>query len=148
LPGLSEFEAEAGVVGDNIRHPGRLLDRKAWKAGHRMKNGLYSVNMRGLDGVDWPPGGVVILRDGVLMGGGPYTYFTGSYSFKDGIFKGEFVLNQHTPAPAGHLFFGAKDVGMGVSGSYGDDQAELTGTALVGKRSTGVRVTLRKLAAA
>jgi hypothetical protein len=111
-----------------------------------MKNGLYSVGVTGLDGVDWPPGGVVVLRDGVLMGGGPYMYFTGLYSLNDGAFKGELVLNQHTPAPSGHLFFGAQDVGMGADGMYGEDQAQLTGTALVGKRSIVVRLTLRKVA--
>ena len=69
-----------------------------------MKNGHYSVGVTGLDGVDWPPGGVVVLRDGVFVGGGPYMYFTGLYSLNDGAFKGDLVLNQHTPAPSGHLF--------------------------------------------
>jgi hypothetical protein len=46
----------------------------------------------------------------------------------------------------GDVFFDAKDVGVGVSGSYEGDQAELTGTALVGKRSLTVHVTLQKLA--
>ena len=111
-----------------------------------MKDGLYSVGVKGLDGVGWPPGGVVVLRNGIMLGGGPYTYYTGWYSSKEGIFKGELILNQHTPAPSGHLFFGAKDVGMGVTGTFEGDQAELTGTALVGKRSVAVRLTLRKLA--
>jgi hypothetical protein len=31
--------------------------------------------------------------------------------------------------PSSHVFFNAKDVGMGVSGTYEGDQAELTGTA-------------------
>jgi hypothetical protein len=53
----------------------------------------------------------------------------------DGFFKGECVLNLHTPPPAGHLFSGAENVGMGVSGTYAGDQAELTGTALVGKEA-------------
>jgi len=110
-----------------------------------MKNGLYSVNLKGFDKVDWPPSGVLILRDGVMLGGGPYMYYTGSYSSEDGIFKGELVLKQHTQPPTGHLFFNAKDIGMGVTGTYRDGQAELTGTALVGKRSLTVRVTLSKL---
>jgi hypothetical protein len=110
-----------------------------------MKNGLYLVRLNGLDKVDWPTSGVAVLRDGVIMGGGPYMYFTGSYSLNNGIFKGELVLNQHTKAPSGHLFFGAEDVGMGVHGTYEGDQAELNGTALVGKRSTAVHVTLLKL---
>jgi hypothetical protein len=44
------------------------------------------------------------------------------------------------------VFFNAKDVGIGVTGSYEGDQAELTGTALVGKRSLTVHVIMRKLA--
>jgi hypothetical protein len=111
-----------------------------------MKNGLYSVTATGFDGVDWPPTGVVVLRNGVMLGGGPYSYYTGSYSSEDGIFKGECVLNLHTPPPSGHLFSGAENVGMGVSGTYAGDQAELTGTALVGKRSLTVHLILRKLA--
>jgi hypothetical protein len=113
-----------------------------------MKDGLYSVNVKGFDGVDWPPGGIVVLLKGMILGGGPYTYFTGSYSFSDGIFKGELVLNQHTRPPSGHLFFNGKDIGMGVTGTYEGDHAELTGTALVGKRSLTVHLTLRKLAEA
>jgi T3SS negative regulator,GrlR len=110
-----------------------------------MKDGLYSFTVKGFDGVDWPPGGVLVLRNGVMLGGGPFTYFTGSYSAKHGTFKGELVVNQHTPAPHNHVFFDAKDVGMGVSGSYEGDQAELTGTALIGKKSLSLKVTLLRL---
>jgi len=114
--------------------------------GSAMKNGLYSVSLKGFDGEEWPVGGVAVLLDGVMLGGGPYTYYTGSYSFKDGIFKGEVVLNQHNFPPPGHVFFNAKNVGIGVSGTYQDDQAELTGIALVGKRSLTINVTLVRLA--
>jgi T3SS negative regulator,GrlR len=69
-----------------------------------MKDGLYLVSIKGFDGVDWPPRGVAVFRNGLLLGGGPYVYYTGSYSFRDGTIKGELVLNQHTPPPSGHLF--------------------------------------------
>jgi len=62
-----------------------------------------------------------------------------------GIFKAELILNEHTPPPPDHVFYNTKDVGIGVTGSYEGDEAELTGTALVGKRSLAVHVTLRKL---
>ena len=110
-----------------------------------MKDGLYSFTVKGFDGVDWPPGGVLVLRNGVMLGGGPFTYFTGSYWAKHGIFKGELVVNQHTPPPSGHLFFNAEDVGVGITGTYEDDRAELTGTALIGKRSLTLQVTLLRL---
>jgi hypothetical protein len=104
------------------------------------------LGRRVLMGVDWPFGGVAILQNGVMLGGGPYTYFTGSYSSEGGIFKAELLLNEHTPPPPDHVFYNAKDVGIGVTGTYEGDQAEVTGTALVGKRSLGVHVTLRLLA--
>jgi hypothetical protein len=110
-----------------------------------MKDGLYSFKVKGFDGVDWPPGGVLVLRNGVMLGGGPFTYFTGSYSAKHGIFKGELVVNQHTPPPSSHLFFNAENVGVGITGTYEGDQAELTGTALIGKRSLALQVTLLRL---
>jgi T3SS negative regulator,GrlR len=112
----------------------------------RNEGGLYLVSIKGFDGVDWPPRGVAVFRNGLLLGGGTYVYYTGSYSFRDGTIKGELVLNQHTPPPSGHLFYDAKDVGMGVSGTYEGDNVELTGTALVGKRSLMVHLILRKLA--
>jgi hypothetical protein len=112
-----------------------------------MKDGLYSVKLKGFDGVDLPAGGVLVLLNGKMIGGGPYSYCTGSYSAKNGIFKGELVLNQHTPPPSNHvLFLNAKDVGMGISGGYEGDQAQLTGTALIGKRSLTLHLSLRKLA--
>jgi hypothetical protein len=111
-----------------------------------MKNGLYSITTKGFDGVDWPPGGVFFLQNGVLLGGGSFTYFFGSYSCRDGIFKGECVINPHTPPPPGHLYFNARDIGAGLTGTYEGDQAELTATVNVGKRSLTLQLTLRKLA--
>src|SRR3954447_24932269 len=111
-----------------------------------MKFGLYAITLKGLDGVDWPVGGVAVLQDGVIAGGGTYTYFTGRYSSREGIFRAELVLNKHTPPPSNHVFFNANDIGIGITGTYEGDQAELTGTALVGKRSIGVHATLRLLA--
>ena len=111
-----------------------------------MKDGLYSFRVKGFDGVDWPPGGVLVLRNGVMLGGGPFTYFTGSYSAKHGIFKGELVVNRHTPPPSSHLFFSAEDVGVGITGTYEGDQAELTAAVSIGKRCLTLQMTLQKLA--
>ena len=111
-----------------------------------MKNGLYSVTTKGFDGVDWPPGGVFFLQNGVLLGGSSFMYYIGSYTCNEGIFKGECVVKQHTPPPASHLYFGAKEVGVGLTGRYEGDQAELTGTVFFGKRSLTLHLILQKLA--
>jgi len=111
-----------------------------------MKNGLYSITTKGFDGVEWPPGGVFFLRNGVLLGGSSFMYYIGSYSTEDGIFKGECVLNPHTPPPPSHLYFNEKDIGAGLSGTYEGDKAKLTATVLLGTKSLMLQLTLRKLA--
>jgi T3SS negative regulator,GrlR len=113
-----------------------------------MKNGLYSVHIHMLDGVEGRDRGVLILRDGVIRGGGPYFWSTGFYSVGDGTWKGELVTNQHTPFRDRFVrpLFGGQEVTSGFSGTFSDDQAEVFGTTLVGIRSMSFRATLQKLA--
>jgi hypothetical protein len=46
-----------------------------------MKNGLYSIHITMLDGVKGRDSGVLILRDGLLLGGGPYFWSIGAYPY-------------------------------------------------------------------
>jgi hypothetical protein len=111
-----------------------------------MKNGLYSATTKGFDGVDWPPGGVFFLQNGVLLGGSSFMYYVGSYICQEGVFKGECVAKPHTPPPASHLYFNAKEVGVGIVGSYEGDQAEVTASVFFGKKSLTLQAILKKLA--
>ena len=45
-----------------------------------MKNGFYSIHIHMLDGVRGRDSGVFVLRNGVLIGGGPYFWSAGSYT--------------------------------------------------------------------
>ena len=111
-----------------------------------MKNGLYSVTTKGFDGVEWPPGGVFFLQNGVLLGGSSFMYYVGSYTCEDGIFKAECVAKPHTPPPPSHLYFNTEEVGVGLVGPYEGDQAEITGTVFFSKRSLTLHLILQKLA--
>ena len=113
-----------------------------------MKNGLYSIHIYMLDGVKGRDSGILILRDGVFLGGGPYFWSVGSYTLGDGIWKGQLTTNQHTPFadPFVRPLFGGQEVTSGFSGTFGDDRAEVFGTTLVGTRSLSFRATLKKLA--
>jgi T3SS negative regulator,GrlR len=62
-----------------------------------MENGLYSIHIHMLDGVKGRDSGVLILRDGMLIGGGPYFWSTGAYTMGDGTWKGHLTTNQHSP---------------------------------------------------
>jgi T3SS negative regulator,GrlR len=113
-----------------------------------MKNGLYSIHVRMLDGVEGRDSGVVVLRDGVFHGGGPYFWSTGAYTVGKGTWKGHLTTSQHTPFPDPFVrpLFAGQDVASGFSGTFADDGAEIFGTTLVGNRSLSFRATLKKLA--
>jgi hypothetical protein len=113
-----------------------------------MKNGLYSVHVQMGDGVRGRASGVIMLRDGVILGGDPYFWSTGNYTFKEGTWKGDLVTNQHTPYhdSTARPVFAGREVTTGFSGTYRDDNSEVFGTSLVGSRSISFRATLRRLA--
>jgi len=112
-----------------------------------MKNGLYSIHVSLLDGRVGKGSGVVIFRDGKIVGGDAYLYYIGTYTVKDSTFKGEVLVRRHTSSKDGNpLFGGPHPVGIGVSGTFTDKDAVMNGTALVGSSSQLFGATLRKLA--
>ena len=113
-----------------------------------MRNGLYSTHMYMLDGVKGRDSGVLILRNGTFLGGGPYFWSTGSYTSGDGTWKGELRTNQHTRLadPFIRTLSGGQEVASGFSGTFAGDQAEVFGTSLIGARSLSFRATLKRLA--
>lgn len=113
-----------------------------------MKNGLYSIHVSLLDGRVGKGSGVILFRDGQILGGDAYLYYTGSYTVKDNSFKGEVLVQRHT-SPRGNdnpLFGGPAPVGIGVTGTFTETRGEMTGTALVGKASLIFGATLHRLA--
>jgi hypothetical protein len=112
-----------------------------------MKNGLYSIHVSLQDGRSGKGSGVILFRDGKILGGDAYLFYTGSYTVKGNTLKGEVLVQRHTFSPdAAPLFGGHVPVGVGFTGTFADGAAEMSGTALVGKASQIFRATLRKLA--
>ncbi len=113
-----------------------------------VKNGLYSIHVALLDGRLGKGSGVLMFRDGKILGGDAYLFYTGSYLTKeDGTFKGEVMIQRHTPSPDPNLLFSsAEPVGIGVTGTFTDTTGTMNGTALVGKASQIFQATLRRLA--
>ena len=106
-------------------------------------NGLYSIHIRALDGVEAELSGVMLLMDGRILGGDAFFYYLGSYSSADGRWKGEILNQEHTPAKGENPIFGGHEVGIGFSGSCSEAGAELEGIALAGKRSLRLAATLK-----
>jgi hypothetical protein len=106
-------------------------------------NGLYSVYIRMLDGVDGGLTGVMLLNDGRILGGDAFFYYLGTYTSANGRWKGEILNQEHTPAKREHPIFGGHEVGIGFSGSCDHQGALLEATALAGKRSLRLTAVLK-----
>ncbi len=109
-----------------------------------IRNGLYSVTSRVLDGAEGGAIGVSVLLDGTMHGGGSTYCHVGSYVCSSGKWKGELTLREHTPAEITSVS-ARKVVSMGFNGTYTDDDAEFDATALLGKCSVRLKVIFRLL---
>ncbi|AMA60909.1 MULTISPECIES: hypothetical protein [unclassified Bradyrhizobium] len=133
----SVFRAVMTPLGDDdVPPPGAIGE-----AG--IVSGLYSIDIRMLDGIGGGHTGVMLLRDGRILGGDAFFYYLGAYSSANGRWKGEFVNQEHTPAKSEHPLFGGYEVGIGFSGHCDDKGAEMEATALAGKRSIRLAASLK-----
>jgi len=108
-------------------------------------NGLYSVHLRTLGGIDGDLNGVMLLNDGRILGGDAFFYYLGTYTSSHGRWKGQIVNQEHTPAMGENPVFGGHEVGIGFSGACNDAGAELEAAALAGKRSIRLTAALKLL---
>jgi hypothetical protein len=111
-----------------------------------ISNGLYSIHIRMLDGIDGGNTGVMVLHDGKIRGGDAFFDYIGAYSSANGRWKGELVNHEHSPSQGERPVFGGYEVGIGFSGTYTDEGAVAEATALAGKRSIRFSAVLKKLA--
>jgi T3SS negative regulator,GrlR len=105
-------------------------------------NGLYSIQIRMLDGVEGGLTGIMLLHDGRILGGDAFFYYLGTYTTKNGRWKGQILNQEHTPAKD-DLLFGGREVGIGFSGTCDQAGARLDATALAGKRSLRMTAELK-----
>src|SRR5271170_6885789 len=97
-----------------------------------MKNGLYSIHVTLQDGRVGKGSGVIMFRDGHILGGDAYLFYTGTYSVKDDTFKGEVLVQRHTSSPdANPLFGGPTPGGIGVTGTFTDTRAVTSAVPLI-----------------
>jgi hypothetical protein len=106
-------------------------------------NGLYSIHLRMLDGVDGGLTGVMLLNDGRILGGDAFFYYLGTYSSEHGRWKGQILNQEHTPVKGDNPVFGGREVGIGFSGTCDEEGALLEATALAGKRSLRLTAVLK-----
>jgi hypothetical protein len=110
-----------------------------------IRNGLYSISVEMLDGVNAGNNGVMVLRDGVIRGGDSYFFAFGTYTCANGKWKGEVTNQEHTPTFGARPAWEKKIVTIGFTGTYTDDVAEADAVALAGKQSIRFKSKLRLL---
>ena len=111
-------------------------------------SGLYSINIRMLDGLAGGHTGVMLLNDGRILGGDAFFYYLGSYSSLNGRWRGQMVNQEHTPARGEDPVFGGHEIGIGFAGTCDGTGGFLEGTALAGKRSIRFEARLELICAA
>lgn len=114
-------------------------------AADRMNNGLFFVRVQAGDGGRAESGGIVVLRDGKILGGDPFHYYVGTFTGADGRWKGEFTIRQHTRSDLAVPIFGGHEVIVTFAGSYDDEAAEVEATSSAGG-APGFRLSLRRIA--
>ena len=110
-----------------------------------IRNGLYSIRVEMLDGVQGGNIGVMVLRDGTIRGGDSFFYCFGTYTSAGGKWKGEVTNQEHTQTFGARPVWERKIVSIGFTGTYTDEGAEADAMAFDGKRSIRFRSTLRML---
>ena len=84
----------------------------------RVKDGLYSLAIEMNGAKQGRATGIAVLQGGRILGGDSFFYYTGSYSFSRGKWRGEMIVHQHTEAPGLILVFGGREVTCGFTGTY------------------------------
>src|SRR5689334_23469768 len=106
-------------------------------------NGLYSIHLRMLDGVEGGLTGVMLLNNGRILGGDASFYYLGTYTSEKGRWKGQILNQEHTPSVGDNPVLGGHEVGIGFSGTCNEDGALMEATALAGKRSLRLTAVLK-----
>lgn len=108
----------------------------------RVNDGLYSLTIEMTGIKQGRATGIAVLQGGRILGGDSFFYYSGSYSFSRGKWRGEMIVHQHTEAPGLNLVFGGREVSCGFTGTYSAGTADIDGTALVGQTSVPFRAQL------
>ncbi|MCA6121504.1 hypothetical protein J6500_06235 [Bradyrhizobium sp. WSM 1704] len=146
------FDGHTPLLGGDVTAVMTALSEEAAPPARRngpngIVNGLYSLTIRMLDGINAANTGLMLLHDGSIRGGDAFFTYLGAYESAGGRWKGELINHEHTPSQGERPVFGGKEVGIGFSGSYDGDGAVGEATALAGKRSIRFKAVLRKLVA-
>lgn len=102
-----------------------------------MRNGLYRVHFQTPLGLG---AGVVVLRDGRLLGGDSSMAYDGDYRVEGTTFRATVNVTKHSDIPGMFSVLGTDRATLVVAGEIAGSSAALVGASLA---APGVRVTAR-----
>lgn len=107
-----------------------------------MDNGLYFLRVEPATGGKAENGGVLVLRNGRILGGDAFFYYVGSYTSSGSNWSGEFATKQHTRSPLAAPVFGGNEVTVAFSGTCSATGANVQATSSGGS----YRIEMRRIA--
>src|SRR5258706_9688827 len=98
-----------------------------------VKNGLYSIKIEMKDGGRGHASGVIVLLDGQILGGDTHFYYTGSYPFKNGKWRGKPTTPPHQETFGSIIPFGGPEGTRRFTRTYFHPRTAVHGTNPHGK---------------
>ena len=109
-------------------------------------DGLFHVLIEPTGGGKSANAGVMVMRDGQILGGDAFFYYVGAYQTSGEGWSGEFVTRQHTRSGDVGPAFGALDVAVGLTCKQNGDALEGTADVRQPYAPSSYKVSLRRIA--
>jgi len=91
-----------------------------------MRDGLYRVGFRTNLGTG---SGIILLKEGRLVGGDSGSYYLGTYRVEGSHFTADVEINRHTSGPGVRPIFGIEHAKIRLEGDGAGDEAIMHGTS-------------------
>lgn len=109
-------------------------------------DGLYHLRIEPQDGGRSVNAGVMVLRDGQILGGDAFFYYVGTYAGSGVDWQGNFIIKQHTRSGDIPPAFGALETVVELAGTQGGSALEATADVRQADATTRFRVKLQRIA--
>lgn len=109
-------------------------------------DGLYHVRIEPVGGGKATNAGVMVMRDGQILGGDAFFYYVGAYQTSGEGWSGEFVTRQHTRSGDVGPAFGALEVAIDLTCKQNGDALEGIADIRQSGAPSSYRVSLRRVA--
>lgn len=109
-------------------------------------DGLYHLRIEPVSGGRTTNAGVIVMREGQILGGDAFFYYVGSYTASGDSWSGEFVTRQHTRSGDFRPAFGALEAPISLTGTQNGDALEGTADVRQADAPASFKVQMQRIA--